>query len=210
MPTSGLRYGKFMWNVKVAFYLLTEQVATHAACTPRPRLSSERPPTPFFHSFSIMAVLGQFFVHVCTCAAGMRMASRLEVAFMQPRQNRRLIRVAPIDLSQVSAAGEKPMMLLLREALMKAPVGKSENSALPVILKLFQRAPFQSNYPTNIAFLQSVFQPAVSTLMNHRGRPFHGAILEHRQLIVAIGLSLLFPLCMLTEAVKKVNEILEP
>ena len=100
-------------------------------------------------------------------------------------------------------------MLLLREALVKAPVGKSENRALPAILKLFQRAPFRSNYPTNVAFLLSVFQPAVSTLMNHRGRPFHGAILEHRQLIVAIGLSLLFPLCMLTEGVKKVNEILE-
>jgi hypothetical protein len=211
MPTSGLRYGIFMWNVEVALYLLTEQVATHAACTPRPRLSSERPPTSFFRPFGIMAVLGQFFVHACTRPAGMRMASRLEVAFMQPRQNRRcLIRAAPKDLSQVSAAGEKPMMLLLREALVKAPaVGKSENSALPVILKLFQRAPFRSHCPTNIAFLQSVFRPAVSTLMNHRGRPFHGAILEHRQLIVAIGLSLLFPLGMLTEGVKKVNEILE-
>ena len=45
------------------------------------------------------------------------------------------------------------MMLLLREALVMAPVGKSENSALPAILKLFQRAPFRSNYPTNVAFL---------------------------------------------------------
>lgn len=101
------------------------------------------------------------------------------------------------------------MMLLLMESLLKAPVEVSQDKEIPAIVKMFQRAPFRPNYPTNVAFLLSVFQPAVSTLMNHRGRPFHGAILEHRQLIVGIGLTILFPLCMLTEGFKSINKLLE-
>ena len=208
-PTSGLRYGKFMWNVELALYVYAAQAATHAACTPRPRLSSKRPPVSFFHPFNIMTVLAQFFVHACTRAAGMRMASRLEVASMEPRENRRLIRAAPVGHSLAFVAEKKPIMLLLMESLLKAPVGISEDKEIPAIVKLFQRAPFRPNFPTNVAFLLSVFQPAVSTLMNHRGRPFHGAILEHRQLIVGIALSILFPLCMLTEGFKSINKVLE-
>ncbi|KAI2513197.1 calcium-transporting ATPase [Fragilaria crotonensis] len=207
MPTRGLRYGKFMWNVELALYVYAEQAATHAACTPRPRLSSKRPPVSFFHPFSIMTVLAQFIVHACTRTAGLRIASRLEAAFMEPRANRRLICAAPTSLDSVGE--KKPMMLLLMESLLKAPVEVSQDKEIPAIVKMFQRAPFRPNYPTNLAFLLSVFQPAVSTLMNHRGRPFHGAILEHRQLIIGIGLAILFPLCMLTEGFKSINKLLE-
>ena len=80
---------------------------------------------------------------------------------------------------------------------------------MPAIVKFFQRAPFRPNYPTNVVFLLSVFQAAVSTLVNHRGRPFHGAILEHRQLIAGIGMSIFFSLSMLTEGFKGINTILE-
>ena len=100
----GLRYGKFMWNVELALYtIFAEQAATRAACTPRPRLSSERPPVSFVNPINVMTVLAQFVVHACTRAAGVRVAFRSKLAFLQPKQNRRLVRAAPIDLSNVSA-----------------------------------------------------------------------------------------------------------
>lgn len=202
----GFRYGKYMWNVELVLYMITEQAANMAACTPRPRLSTVRPPESFFNPFSIMSILSQFYIHASTRMVGVRLANRLEAAYAGSEEKTRMIKVGHRLLE---AAEKKPMDFLLKESLVKAPVEVPEEQPGPAILKLFRRAPFKPNYTTNVVFLLSIMQPAVSTLANHRGRPFHGAVLEHRMLIVGIGLSILFSLSMLAEGVKPVNEFLQ-
>lgn len=204
---NGFRYGKNMWNVELPLYLLTEQASNQAACTPRPRLAKSRPPISFFHPFSVMAVLVQFFIHAMTRTTGVRIANRLDAAFIEPDEFRRLVEVA--EHPSGFQIDQKPMIQLLMESLVQAPVEKKEESKVPAVIKLFQRAPFKPNYLTNVIFLQSIFQSAISTLVNHKGRPFHGAVLEHRQLIVSIALSILFPISSLAEGFPKVNALLE-
>jgi hypothetical protein len=133
-------------------------------------------------------------------------------AFVGPGEIRRSIRVAKAEVFAIkvlSISTKKPMMQLLMESLVKAPVDTSSEDSMPAIIKFFQQVPFRPNYPTNVVFLLSVFQAAVSTLVNHKGRPFHGAILEHRQLLAGIGFSVLFSLAMLTEGFKSIIPLLE-
>jgi hypothetical protein len=203
----GFRYGKNMWNVELPLYIMTEQASTRASCTPRPRLAVSRPPVSLFHPFSVMSVLVQFVIHAMTRTSGIRIAKRLEAAFVEPDELRRMISV--IDASLGENVEKKPMVQLVMESLLQAPVEKKEASPLPAMFKLFQRAPFKPNYITNVIFLQSIFQSGLSTWVSHGGRPFHGAILEHRQLIVGIALSILFSLSTLAEGFPKINQILE-
>jgi hypothetical protein len=158
-----------------------------------------------------MGIIAQFLIHAFCRARCVRLATEWESQFPLSHgnieNNRRLICLAEEKFPQ-TIPNEPHIRHLLLNSLLKAPV-TSKHDDRPAILKLFQRAPFQPNYITNVVFLSSIFQPAVSTLVNHLGRPFHGAVLEHRQMIVGIGLSLLIPLVLITQGFPIVNGFLE-
>jgi hypothetical protein len=135
------------------------------------------------------------------------MGKRLERAFPATEELRRLIRTP--EVAPNAAEEKKSMRQLLLESLVSTPVSSPTENESPAFMKLFQRAPFKPNFLTNILFLMSVFQTGVSTLVNHKGKPFYRSILEDRHLIVAIGIPLLGCLSLLAEGVKPINGFLE-
>jgi hypothetical protein len=84
-----------------------------------------------------------------------------------------------------------------------------ENDGEPESASHFRRPPFVPNYATNIVFIFSVLQSAVSSLVNHRGKPFYRSILESSELVVASSITALFSVACIVEFFPPINGWLE-
>jgi len=226
-------YGKHMGFVELILFMLQSEMCNLASCTPRPKLpvvvsSNQKTtkvlPESCINLRSILSVTAQSILHVLTLNMGISVAKDLETKYKEPDPRQRLIQVAEdgrntlLLLSSKTTSSssqqqqQKPIMHLLRDALVEAPVllpEDKENSQIPAIVRMFQRKPFRPNYITNIHFLHSVWTMGTNLLVNHVGYPYCGRVLEHRTLIVAIGLPLFLTAILLMEGIPKVNTLLE-
>jgi len=136
---------------------------------------------------------------------------------MEPDPRKRLIRVSdtdstnPLILPSPSSQQTKIILHLVRDALVRAPVLLPEdyNDTTPAFVRLFQRKPFRPNYVTNVHFTHSIWTMGINILVNHAGYPYYGRILQHRKLIVAIGVPLFLAFILLAEGVPQLNAVLE-
>ena len=184
----GFRYGRFMWDVEIMFYSYLDAARNKASCTPRPRLpksASDRPPSSIFQFVSIFGVIFQLIIHVSCMAIGIGYAKHLESETRDGNENEGRIGLDFI-LESNSIKLEKLMDTLAKRSLMQATEGETNPNSF------FQRAPFRPNYESNIVFLFSILQSAISVLVGHKGAPFYRSILESRDLCVTSGFTLLF------------------
>jgi len=74
---------------------------------------------------------------------------------------------------------------------------------------LFRRPPFRPNYETNIVFIMSILQSTVSSLINHKGKPYYRTILESRELCFVSAVTALFSVVCITGNFPFILDILE-
>ena len=206
---NGFRYGKHMWSVESAIYMSISQASCSSSFSPRPRLSGVLAEMSLFHPANAMSAFAQAFIHLATLTVGVRMGNYLE-KLETPETKSLKRKIKTID----RAANTNPLITeTLVKALLEAPVVAAGEEEVEKKEKgffgIFYRPPFKPNYTTNFVFLMSIFQYAVSELVNHRGKPFYGSILESRQLTASIGMSILFPVLMLLDAFPVFSDMLE-
>ena len=196
----GFRYGKHMWPVELMMYTLTDQASYAASCTARPRLPhsrSLRPPASIFHPSSIFPTLAQAVIHLTSMTVGVNYGSKLQSAFAEKKKG------TIIRSSQTAQSGK-----LTKLANAFASQSRSRDQE-EVKTGIFGRPPFRPNYETNIVFIFSVLQTAISSLINHKGKPFYGSILESRSLCLSAGIAVLFAIACMAETFPFINDFLE-
>ena len=200
----GFRYGKFMWPVELVSYLLIEQASYLASCTARPRLPpsrSLRPPTSLFHPSSVFSTVAQAVIHVVSLTSGVNYGHQLESLTKDNQVKRSLIRSA-------KSPAITSILAQLSDALaMKLQMGDAALEEYKY--GIFGRPAFRPNYETNVVFIFSILQGAVSSLINHTGKPFYWSVLESRQLCLFAGLSILFAVACMTESFPSLNQMVE-
>lgn len=189
----GFRYGKNMWQVEMFLYMLLDNARYTASCTPRPRLPSSvltRPPNSLFHPASFLSQAGQTIVHLVCMTFGVRYARKLAQPTTSGKSARHLPRFRlqprqsqPRILAKLLGAIDSHLTSLSLASSDTATSSKATSSNYAG--GLLGRRPFQPSYETNMVFLLSIVQSAVSCLVNHSGAPFCRSILESRSLSVA-------------------------
>lgn len=205
--SSGFRYGRYHWNIELFLSMAIDQASYQAACTGRPRLSSLRPEQSLFNPKSALLVCSQAFVHLMTLTAGVRVANALEATYatgdtakcskVQWKGDGRLNR------------GHTSTFSTLAGALAAVPRSSDSDKKRGRGLDLLGRPPFRPNYTTNIVFLLSIFQNAVSAIITHKGSPFYLSVLESRQFCFSVGLALLCAVAGASETFPVANSLLE-
>ena len=202
----GFRYGKHMWNVEVFFYQLSESARYKASCTPRPRLPNsvfDRPPTSMFQFVSIFGTVSQAIIHISCMALSVRYAKHLE-NYTKVNIGEERIRLNHLYSPEGKKLG-KLMDTLSKRSLLDTSTMEGEKNSNP----FFQRSPFRPNYETNIVFIFSILQSAISALVNHKGNPFYHSILESRNLCAMSGITLLFAIVCITGKMSTITNFLE-
>lgn len=195
----GFRYGKHMSLVELMMYLLIDQTSYDVSCTARPRLPQFRflrPPASMFHPSSIFPTLAQAVIHLTSMTVGVNYGSKLQSAFAEKKKG-------PIIRSIQTAQSGK--LAKLANAFASQSISKDQEEKIGI----FGRPPFRPNYATNIVFTFSVLQAAVSSLINHKGKPFYGSILESRKLCLSAGAAVLFAIACMAETFPFINDLLE-
>jgi hypothetical protein len=196
----GFRYGEYMWLVELITDDLIDWKSYSASCTARPRLPQSRtlrPPTSMFHPSSIFPTLAQAVIHLTSMTVGVNYGSKLQSAFAEKKKG-------PIIRSFQTAQSGK--LTKLANAFASQSKSKDQEEEKTGI---FGRPPFRPNYETNILFTFSVLQATVSSLINHKGTPFYGSILESRPLCLSAGVTVLFAIACMTETFPFLNDFLE-
>ena len=73
----------------------------------------------------------------------------------------------------------------------------------------FRRPRFHPNFETNIIFIISCLTGAVTSFVNHGGRPFYRGVLESEKFCKLTIMNILFCLALILESVPLLNRILE-
>jgi magnesium-transporting ATPase (P-type) len=196
----GFRYGKHMWPVELMMYLSIDRTSYSASCTARPRLPqsrSLRPPASMFHPSSFFPTLAQAVIHLTSMTVGVNYGSKLQSGFAEKKKG-------PIIRSfQTAQSGNLAKLANAFASQSKSEDQEEEKTGI------FGRPPFRPNYETNIVFVFSVLQAAVSSLINHKGKPFYGSILESRPLCLSAGVAVLFAVACMAETFPFINDFLE-
>lgn len=194
----GFRYGKNMWPVELAMYLLIDNARYKASCTPRPRLPHShllRPQLSLFSPASLISTLSQAFTHLITMALGVNYARALEIETnLKPRQTLRLMQ------------GTHPPKL---SKFLDAVASTESNGDPNTGSSLLRRQPFQPNYETNMVFLLSILQSAISSVVNHKGKPFYRSLLESRELCFASVLTAFTTVILIVESFPLLNGFIQ-
>jgi magnesium-transporting ATPase (P-type) len=148
-----------------------------------------------FHPSCIFSTLAQAAIHLATMAVGVNYGRQLEGTDNLKRSSR-------ISFSEGSRP--KKVSKLLGALADREFEGHDEETT-----SLFRRPPFRANYETNIVFIFSILQSAVSSLTNHRGEPFYRSILESRELCFASAFTTLFSVVCIAETFPFINTLLE-
>lgn len=200
----GFRYGSKMWIIELFFITSIDTAGYAASCSPRPRLALSRPPASMFHPMIALSIFVQAAIHLTTLTAGVNMANALGSVYDTSAKKRaQLIRWRGPEPSS------KPTSLtaVILNSLAGSTTGTEEGSKQG--LNIFGRPPFRPNYTTNVVFLMSIFQNTVTSIVNHKGKPFCGSILESRQFCIFAGTSLLFVIACIAETFPHLNALLE-
>lgn len=194
----GFRYGKNMWPVELFMYSIVDNARYKASCTSRPRLphsASLRPQISLFSPASLFSTLSQAGIHLLTMALGVDYARKLEI--QSGTTSRRSIRL--------SEGPHSPKLSKFLEALAATEAASDDDTGA----SLFRRPPFQPNYETNMVFLLSILQSAISSLVNHKGKPFYRSLLESRELCFASVLTAFLIVILVVESFPMLNNVLQ-
>lgn len=180
----GVKYSEKMYVFEILLGVLLDSLRYQASCTPRPRLPSSvlcRPDVSLFDCGSIVMTLFQAVAHLLFMSWGVSFAKTLESA---PQIGEQRV----LGISPRTHYGRRLQNLL--KILCTSPL--PDNNKSGSLSSFFRPAPFRPNYQTNMVFLFSVLQTAVSTVVSHRGRPFNRSFLESQDFCRVFCVSILF------------------
>ncbi len=174
-----------MWQVELAGIVFNDRGSSVASSTPRPRIVADvRPSTSPFDLAELCSTLLQALSHIVTLTLSVHSARLLETKYPTQRN------LGGINIKwKDNCDGNNASAGALLSSLVKAPFPTSlisdsdENDSKRSIL--FRKRSFEPNFVSNHVFIVSLFQNAVMTLVNHRGRPFSISFLESRTLCVS-------------------------
>ena len=186
----GVRYGKFMHPVELYLWMFLDGARYAASCSPRPHLPSSyltRPPTSMFHPSCILSTVAQAFIHIVSMAVGTNHARKIQAHESE--------RIRP--LVQLSSFSHPDKSGRLLSALAARDWGETSHEDENEPRTLFRRPPFTPNYETNLIFILSIFTGAVTSFVNHGGKPFYRGILESQSFCTLTIINILFCTCLL-------------
>jgi len=207
----GVRYGKYMWNVELAFIMLIYNASVKSSCSIRPRLvhTNIRPPRSIIEPSSGVSILLQALIHIVTLTLGVKHARILDDRAAMTMQDHSKgeggggggLRIRQI----ISPLQQQGYQGGLYHATSLANEGGGQSGTNGYL----GRPPFRSNHVTNAVLLISIFQNAAITLINHKGRPFYGSILENKKLCISLVSVVMFVLLTISESFPYLNSMLQ-
>lgn len=201
---NGLRYGKWMWQVELASIIFIDRASFTASSTPRPRLvAGVRPSTTPFHASEVLSTTLQAIIHIVTLTLAVNAGRQLEAKHptISPHKG---FSIKWSANSNIASAG----------SLLATLVGSSTSNSLHADIdappqSFLRRSPFQPNYISNNVFIVSVFQNAVTAMVNHSGRPFSVSFLESRPLCLSVSLAFLLCIVCIAESLPMLNTFIQ-
>jgi hypothetical protein len=196
----GFRYSDKMWIAEVSLSMNLDSLRYGASCTPRPRLPSSvlrRPPSSIFEMGSLLSIVLQAISHLAFMSWSVSYARSLEETAIQTE------RCTIKNLTPFGTRLEKFVNVLA-----KSPIETdSEDEKKP--FHFFRRRPFRPNYETNVVFMFSVLQGALSALMSHQGKPYYQSVLESRAFCKLLCLTVAFFLICVTGSMTQITSFLD-
>ena len=185
---NGLRYGKIMWQIELWSSVYTDNASFTALSSPRPKLvAGVRPSKSPFHPAEIVSTVLQAIIHITTLTSAVNMGKKLESKYPTASPHKGFSIKWSNDNKSASVGG-------LLTTLVGNSASLHSDTADSVPKSFFKRTPFQPNYIANNVFIMSIFQVAVTTMVNHSGKPFSIGFLESRSLCLSV--CSIFMLCI--------------
>ncbi|KAL7543548.1 hypothetical protein ACHAXR_012834 [Thalassiosira sp. AJA248-18] len=203
---NGFKYGKVMWQCELASIIFADRASFIATSTPRPRLvAGVRPSTTPFHASEVLSTISQAIIHIVTLTCAVDAGRQLEETYPTVSAHKGFS-IKWNDSSNNNGASAGSVLATL--------VGSSTSKSLhsdtdAPAQSFFRRSPFQPNFMSNNVFIVSVFQNAVTTMVNHSGRPFSVSFLESRPLCLSVGLSFLLCIVCIAESFPILNKFIQ-
>ena len=151
-----------------------------------------------FHPRCIVSTVAQTIIHLVSMAVVVDYGRQLEG--IKSSTKRSLLTLPEGSMPQ--------KMKKLLSSLAEREIGDHDDEEEET-RSLFRRPPFRPNYETNVVFIFSVLQSALSALANHKGKPFYRSILESRQLSFVAAFSTLACVACISESFPAINGLLE-
>lgn len=185
----GFRYGKYMWNIELAFILAMEKGQGDLSSASRPRIPRLRPQRSLFHPSIVLSVFLQAVIHIYVLTQGTSVAKVFQ----------RNYETLSSGISLRCGASS----LLSRYSKALTTINVEEGGSF------WGRRPFHPNLVTNTVFILSIFQNAMISIFNHSGTPFVGTLLESKTFCVWTSASILFSILMLLEVQPSLNTAIQ-
>jgi manganese-transporting P-type ATPase len=185
----GFRYGKYMWNVELAFILAMEKGLGDLSSASRPRIPLLRPERSLFHPSIVLSVFLQAIIHLYVLTQGTRAAKAFQ----------RNCEIGSLGISL--RCGVSSLLSRYNKALTN--ISAEEGGSF------LGRRPFQPNLVTNAVLILSIFQNAIISIFNHAGEPFVGSLLESRTFCLWSSASIFFSIAMVLEVQPSLNKVLQ-
>jgi len=203
---NGLRYGKIMWQIELWSSVYMDNASFMALSSPRPKLvAGVRPSKSPFHPAVVVSTVLQALIHIITLTCAVNLGKQLESKYPTTPQHKGFSIKWSNDNKSASVGG-----------LLNTLVGNSaaSNTSLhsdtdSVPKSFFKRTPFQPNYIANNVFIMSIFQAAVTTMVNHSGKPFSIGFLESRSLCLSVCSIFLLCIVCVSGSIPKLNSFIE-
>ncbi|KAL3917802.1 MAG: hypothetical protein SGILL_004538 [Bacillariaceae sp.] len=204
----GFRYSQKMFFCETIAYLAIENYRYRASCQPRPRLPSSaacRPPITMFEPASLFATVGQAVTHLMFMSWAVNYSKRLGDKGAMSSSGK-------IGLNSLTPFGHRLGMVvdtLSKQSMQGAAGIVDEEEENDKSYSFFRRPAFKPNYETNMVFLFSILQVAISSVVNHQGRPFYHGILESRDFCKACCAAVAFFMASVSGLMPRLNTLLD-
>lgn len=169
----GFRYSDKMWFAEVFLSMNLDAFRYGASCLPRPRLPTSvlcRPSSSIFETGSLLSTILQAVSHLLFMSWGVSYARKLQ----ESTTTSKVERIGIHNLTPFGTRLDKFVNVLSASPLHS----DGEDEKKPFVF--FRRPPFRPNYETNVVFMFSVLQGALSAIVNHQGKPYYHSVLESR------------------------------
>jgi hypothetical protein len=198
----GFRYSEKMLIAEISLSMNLDSLRYSASCIPRPRLPSSvfcRPALSMFETGSLISTVLQAISHLVFMSWGVSYARGLQ-------HSTKTYQVEKIGLHNLHPLGNRLGKFV--SILSSSPLHTDEeNKKQP--FSFFRRPPFQPNYETNVVFMFSVLQSALSALVTHRGKPFYQSVLENRAFCKILCFTVAFFVICVTDLMPRMTNFLD-
>lgn len=180
-----------------------------ASCTPRPRLPTSvswRPSESLFNPATLFLTVSQALIHIIFMAVGVSYAKRLEGA-SSTGEPLKLHQHLPVMSNHSGKLGA--VLNAISSSMILQSANDEDNGTAGMMSLFFRRPPFRPNFVTNVVFLLSVLQSAISSVVDHRGKPFHQTLTESRETCRSLGLTIFFYVVCISGSIPSLTKQLE-